>query len=132
MLFNWKDFLEIAQFIKQASLKRTTLSDTFSEEAIHRLGIGRAYYSCFCLSREFAMQNQKFPQTNVDVHKKLITHFQQKNPKLAGYLVKLREWRNNCDYELVLPTDSFQMLSRSIQLAEEALKQIDKMKNNSI
>ena len=94
MNFDWKEYLNLAQFLQgQTGVK-------YNKESAYRSAVSRAYYAAFCLARNYARDNQNFsPTYKTEDHELVREHFKSMQMvKLAQYLDHLRQWRNMCDY----------------------------------
>ncbi|MCS6889062.1 MAG: hypothetical protein NZQ09_12715 [Chloroflexus sp.] len=95
MAFDWREYLALAKELAGDA------SASYSVEAARRAAISRAYYGAFCFARNVAQAKEGFiPSGSADDHRYLRDHF-QKHGRLAvaSQLNRLRQWRNNCDYE---------------------------------
>lgn len=93
MSFDWSDYLQLAQDIKD---------DPSSSEAQKRTAISRAYYAAHNLARDLAIQNGH-PNTPNNGHSSLISFFKRDFSNVqyqeAGKLLStLRFERTKCDY----------------------------------
>lgn len=59
MTFNWKEYLEIAKFLKNINDSLSEKNAKFSTEAAYRVAISRAYYAAFCYARNHAKDKFK-------------------------------------------------------------------------
>lgn len=118
MSFNWREYLELAKAFSGMP------NSGYSEEALHRSAVSRAYYAAFCWCRNFAQQNLGFKATGTaEDHKLLREHLMKKGGKwknIASHLNKLRGWRNSCDYDDEVPGLS-NMLKESIRLSTQII-----------
>ena len=105
MRFDWSEYLNLAQ-----ELAATNSDCSGNREAKLRSAISRAYYSAFCLARNYLRDIEKDPRLfrkNRDINeheyvaKEFIYHpTQMKNMvKIGENLSRLRELRNKADYE---------------------------------
>lgn len=119
MPFEWKEYLEIAQFLMSSS-------GNFSSEAAFRCATSRAYYAAFCHACNYAIVRQGFvPSGTYEDHGNIKTHFIRNGMRnIADDLDKLRQSRNHCDYE----NNVFQPRL----MAENAIKMAQKVLNNLI
>ena len=103
--FEWSEFLNLAQ-----ELAATNSDSSANREAKLRSAISRAYYSTFCLARNYWRDIEKDPRLfrkNRDINEHLyvaeefIYHpTKMKNMvKIGENLSRLRELRNKADYE---------------------------------
>ncbi|MBE9218098.1 HEPN domain-containing protein [Dolichospermum flos-aquae] len=106
MNFNWLSYLEVAKILVQevnSSCKQET--DLSLKEAKIRSSISRAYYSAFCLARNYLRDienDSELQNLKTDVHKYVINKFLAcENPELREIgeeLGMLRRMRNLADY----------------------------------
>ena len=99
MDFDWKQYYYLAQ-----NLHGDT-SVTSNSEAKKRSAVSRLYFAAYCLSRNYARKFLKFTITrDVGDHSELRTHLQINGfTGIARMLSDLRRFRNDCDYEDVVP-----------------------------
>ena len=117
MVFQWCDFLDIAQYLYSQGKM-----NTIPQEAAYRSAIGRAYYAAYCHSREYAISKLQFqPDMDDPVkdHTRLRIHLYKRGcPKEAKYLDDMRQWRNNCDYKNITFDASEITVTKSIEKAK--------------
>ena len=105
MKFDWSEYFNLAQELAAIS------SDNFaSNEAKLHFVVSRAYYSVFCLSRNYLRDVEKDPRLSrrnsfdINQHQYVAKEFifhKSKNPKIIKIgenLSRLRELRNKADY----------------------------------
>ncbi|MCX7925442.1 MAG: hypothetical protein N2554_06480 [Fimbriimonadales bacterium] len=101
MGFDWKEFLALAQDFENR------IGAGYSDEASNRAAVSRAYYAAFCTVRNYAEANLGFQRTGTPQdHELLRRHLRQQGgvwTNVAAYLRELRAWRNQCDYDDVVP-----------------------------
>jgi len=104
MDFDWKEYLEISKYLCKCNIRSKEIN--FSKEAAIRCAISRAYYSAYCHSRNHAQRYLDFhPATKNkwEDHERLRNHFSTcQQTEISERLQDLREWRNDCDYDLSL------------------------------
>lgn len=90
MVFDWKEYLNLARSL-----------ETRQEEASLRSAVSRSYFGAFCYARNYARDHQNFfPSGKSSDHTGVREHFQTHSmPDIARRLQRLREWRNQCDYD---------------------------------
>lgn len=95
MAFNWKEYYDLAKFLQGQT------GSNFTQEAAFRSAVSRAYYAAFCYGRNYAQDRLEFtPQRNAEDHGHLIERLRdRKLGHIAQKLGRLRQWRNNCDYD---------------------------------
>ena len=72
MSFDWKEFLNLACFLRGEKVE-------YSRESALRSAVSRAYYSVFCYIRNYARDKEGFkPQGNSKDHKNLREYFKKK------------------------------------------------------
>jgi hypothetical protein len=101
MPFTWSDFLDIARFLHTQGN-----SNSIPQEAAYRCAISRAYYAAFCHSRCYASARLQYPPLGTDEdHKFLRKHLWKHGlQNESNNLSRLRQWRNDCDYDNPTPT----------------------------
>ena len=97
MQFEWTHFLDIAKF-----LHSNGISNNIPQEGAYRSAIGRSYYAAFCHARTYAVDYLGYtPEGNEEDHKTLRVCFSDHNLRpISSELDRLRQWRNDCDYDL--------------------------------
>lgn len=92
MSFDWNKFCEVG----------THLLDYSNEEQYQRSAIGRFYYSCFNLIKDYYENTHKKIVPPKESHFTLIKWLEDsvydEENDLADYLRDLRKYRNNADY----------------------------------
>ncbi|MEG4966273.1 HEPN domain-containing protein [Microcoleus sp. B6-A1] len=105
MRFDWSEYLNLAQ-----ELAATNSDSSANREAKLRSAISRAYYSTFCLARNYLRDIEKDPRLfrknrDINEHQYVAEEFiyhptKKKNMvKIGENLSRLRELRNKADYE---------------------------------
>ena len=103
--FDWSEYLNLAQ-----ELSATNSDSSANREAKLRSAISRAYYSTFCLARNYLRDIEKDPRLfrknrDINEHQYVAEEFiyhptKMKNMvKIGENLSRLRELRNKADYE---------------------------------
>ena len=100
MKFDWSDYFNLAKELAETS-----------EEAEFRSAVSRAYYSAFCLARNYLRDIQQYPKLwrqktyEINVHKYVAEKFIYNQSKsqimieIGKDLSRLRKMRNKADYE---------------------------------
>jgi uncharacterized protein (UPF0332 family) len=116
--FDWRKYLELAKSLAG------TQSAGYSQEAVERYAVSRAYYAAFGCARIYAENALGFtPQRGSEDHKRLREHLRQQGlMRVASDLNRLRAWRNACDYERQVPQLSTYVRS-SIQIASAIIQE---------
>ena len=126
MKFDWEEYFNLAK-----DLAGTT------EEAKLRSAVSRAYYSAFCLARNYLRDIEQDPrlshnQTDINVHKYVADEFIHHKSKsktmieIGNDLNRLRPRRNKADYEepiSYLPKESI----AALMLAENIISALRKL-----
>jgi hypothetical protein len=117
MAFDWREYLTLARWLQ------TNTPPGLSEECARRCAVGKAYYAAYGHARNYAVANLGFvSRNNADDHGRLRAHLKQKRRgRTADCLDRLREWRNQCDYDDdlgggMVPLDA--MLASALQEAD--------------
>jgi hypothetical protein len=72
----------------------------FSQKADFRCAGSRSYYAAFCHARNYAGDHQGFlPSNTAYDHHRVRTHFRKRDITVAIALERLRQWRNDRDYD---------------------------------
>jgi hypothetical protein len=100
MSFDWAQFLKVAAFLE-------THSDVgLDDGALKRSAVSRAYYAAFCLARNYLRDNLGFnPSYTGEDHRDVVKRLRLEGRglrKAGENLERLRQWRNQCDYDDVL------------------------------
>ena len=92
--FDWLDYLSLAKQLIDDSEK----SDL--KDAMLRSAVSRAYFTVFCLARNYLRDEEEKLIPSKDSHKWLIKQFQgnRTKAKISTQLVRLRDDRNKADY----------------------------------
>ncbi len=125
MPFDWKEYLLLAQAIYRGR------EDLGYEEAVHRCAVSRAYYSAYCGSRNFARDHLQYePSKSSQDQITIREHFRHSRHKcgndVASKLYELLNWRQQCDYDDVVP--NIHLLSnKAIARAFEIFNHLDRI-----
>ena len=133
MRFDWSEYLNLAQ-----ELAATNSDSSGNREAKLRSAISRAYYSTFCLARNYLRdieKDQTLLDKNRDINKHqyvanaFINHRNNKKKnmvKIGENLSRLRELRNKADYEdtmVNLPS----VATTALMLAQNIISALSKL-----
>jgi hypothetical protein len=101
MAFDWKEYVELSRFLQRQAGTAANL------EALLRSGVSRAYYGAFCYARNYARDWLGFqPRYEGEDHGRLRAHLKKKKRwRVSEKLERLRDWRNDCDYQDQLSFD---------------------------
>lgn len=129
MMFEWKEFIDIARHLIDEGGK------TLPDEAAYRSAVNRAYYGAYGHCTKYAIQNFNFePEGNGLDHTLLRQCFRDKGRDtrdddlldIASSLYELHEWRKDCDYHSVTrsPNAPDQMAIEAITEAQEIINKL--------
>ena len=126
MCFRWEEFFELA---RDLSIKCTG-SHKYTQEAVRRTAISRAYYAVYRSTRNYAEKNLNFrPKYSGKDHRNLIKHLIKLGKEWAEVgtnIDRLKVWRRDCDYEDVIADDLEAMHRDAIDIAENILNHLRK------
>ncbi len=92
--FDWKKFYYVGLH----------LMDYSDNEEYQRSAIGRFYYACFGIAKQYFEDTREHVLPSVNSHSILIKEFEKSNfrieRQLGQYLRHIRRYRNNSDYDL--------------------------------
>lgn len=122
-MFDWRDNLELARTLGTGTPGETVAIR--ASETTDRCAVGRAYYAAFCHARSFAVQHLGFAVTGgAGDYGRLVRHFQNHgHAMLAFHLNQLRQWRNQCDYDDVVPNHA-QKVHDALREAEAVIRRL--------
>jgi len=101
MPFNWKDYKEIADFLKEQG------DNGVFSEASYRSAVSRYYYAAFCHARNYARDGKEInvptykPSYSGEDHRRIIEHYKNYFKVFGNVhsnLYRLLELRGECDY----------------------------------
>lgn len=136
MKFDWLSYLEVAQiFLEEVKNSPSQENNSSLNEAKFRSAISRAYYSVFCLTRNYLRDTEEYSELKtlkLDVHKYIIDNLIDSKKiefkNLGNDLRKLRILRNKVDYEDEIPFHTLDADARSaVKLANSIIKILDKL-----
>jgi len=118
MAFDWREYLNLARFLAQGR-------GSFAQEAAFRCATSRAYYAAFCQARNYARNRQGFsPAYDSSDHWRIRKHFRHQGmPDIALKLDDVRQWRNTCDYDDIVPNVS-RLCTSAITQAQEVFDKL--------
>lgn len=146
MKFDWSNYLALAENLLDeviSSLEQTkNSSDNASNELLGeaklRCVISRAYYSCFCLARNYLRDVEgdreiiKYKEYGIRPHQHVITSFKNSNKK--GYknigvsLERLIEMRHEADYEDILSLNTIlPKAKKAVKIAKQIIDQLRRL-----
>jgi uncharacterized protein (UPF0332 family) len=120
MPFDWKELLALARHLQGHS------GTSYSEEAVSRTSVSRAYYAAFCHARNYAENKLGFRRTGSGRdHELLRKHLRNLGgawPEIAEDLEDLYKWRCQCDYDDEIGNLQI-LVSDAIEAAEKIIQQ---------
>jgi hypothetical protein len=113
MAFDWKEFVELAVSLQQQA------GNAADQESALRTALSRAYYGAFCYARNYARDWLGFhPRYDGDDHGRLREHLKRRRRRaVSDKLHRLREWRNESDYQDELTFDPDSTLDAAVREA---------------
>jgi uncharacterized protein (UPF0332 family) len=119
MSFDWREYFNLAKFLSVQP------GDGFAQEAALRSAVSRAYYAAYCHALGFARVRHGFrPRGTADDHADLVAHFRGRGDvQTSKKLERLRDWRNQCDYDDVVQGIKH-LLGSAMQDAEQVLQSL--------
>ncbi|TAE60432.1 MAG: HEPN domain-containing protein [Nostocales cyanobacterium] len=137
MNFNWLSYLKVAEILLQEENSSSSQETNLSlKEAKIRSSISRAYYSAFCLARNYLRDIEKdseLQNLTTNVHKyvinKLLEAENRELRELGEDLRTLRKMRNSVDYDdktkncYILFTNA----EESLNIASKIIKVLDEL-----
>lgn len=97
MDFEWREYFFLAQALR--GLK----GEGFTEEAAERSSVSRLYFAAFGCAKRHALENGLIlrDKKSSEVHQEVRNFFQRDRHRkhISVKLNRLRQWRNQCDYE---------------------------------
>lgn len=105
MTFAWREFLQVARDLD------ARVVPTCTDDARHRVMIGRAYYAIFCFSRDFLLDrgliSPRFQDERGNLHLNVAQTFANARggrwKKMGKWLHELRQDRHRADYDAEFP-----------------------------
>ena len=128
MKFDWSEYFYLAKELAETS-----------EEAELRSAVSRAYYSAFCLARNYLRDTEQDPQLSPNktydgnVHQYVaeqFIHHQSKSQtmiEIGKDLIRLRKMRNKADYEDTIFNNWLKEASYALMLAEKIISALSKL-----
>jgi len=122
MPFEWAQFIDIAKFLFDQGQAKS-----IPQDAAYRSSISRAYYAAFGHAKVFATDVMDFiPTGSEDDHVGLRDYYKDnKKPEISRQLNRLRQWRNQSDYENPSYYINERQTSIAIQHAENIIQSLN-------
>lgn len=138
MKFDWSNYLEVAETLYNEVISTSNQANTASiNEAKVRSCISRAYYSAFCLTRNYLRDFEGYSNLKTlkfNVHNYVIEELRNSKKrdfnKLGIILERLREYRVEVDYQDMV---SFNLISKAkiaIVDAKKVVQLLQKFSSN--
>ena len=138
MKFDWSSYLEVAKTLYHEAISTSNQANSASiNEAKIRSCISRAYYSSFCLVRNYLRDVEgysEFINLELDVHRYIINKILLISPdtnfiNLGKDLRSLRNLRNKVDYEDEIPFHDLSANAiKALKCAERINRLLEKIK----
>lgn len=124
MPFEWAQFLDIAKFLLDQT---KTTPNPIPLDAAYRSAISRAYYAAFGHAKVFATDVMDFkPSGGEEDHILLRDHYKDnQKPEISRQLNRLRQWRNQSDYENPSYIINENQTNTAIQQAENIIRSLN-------
>jgi len=126
MAFRWAEYLLLAQFIQ--TQQPPDHEDCFTQEAMCRCTVSRAYYAAFCHARNYAHDRLGYRIRGVDDndHYWLRQWLHKKNRRdESRWLGELHNWRTQCDYVDSIDAWTLQLMcNKSITKARSIISKL--------
>lgn len=119
MVFDWREYFNLAQFLQGQS------GISYTQEAAFQCAVSRAYYAAFCHARNYAHDQHGFsPRSTSEDHQRVRNHFRGRGMvEISRKLENLRQWRNSCDYNDIVPNVPH-ILTSAIAQSQEILNRL--------
>jgi uncharacterized protein (UPF0332 family) len=121
MSFQWADYLVLSQ-----NLAGQTLVPC--QEAKLRSAISRAYYAAFCSTRNLLNQKGYSIYPTSKAHQEVQDILKKKNDKVSkriqSHLDRLRDDRNDADYEDIFEGDLNKTITYDLSLANQVISNL--------
>jgi len=125
MTFQWSEYFDLAQALTGVS------TVTVTQEAKLRSAISRAYYSAYHQARLYLMgkgvQFTKSSLAHQSVAQFLSMSADRTLKSLGNDLTRLRDYRNEADYELVMSRNPTKIAPLAMQLAQNIITTLTSM-----
>jgi len=121
MPFNWREFIDIAKYLHLHGN-----SAIIPQKAAFRCAISRAYYAAFGHTKTYVCLLMGFIAKGTEEDHRDLRFFFRKHhhQEISRNLDRLRQWRNNCDYDNPAPVATDSNVTIAIQKAEEVITQL--------
>lgn len=123
-IFSWDQFIDIARFLVQETKKRDS---DIPDEAAYRCAISRSYYAAFCTALDYAKDEFDYhPEIRGNDHVQLRDFMKRRGDDRSGQiaekLTRLRNWRNESDYNAPTYVINLNIAEIAICEAQEIVK----------
>jgi len=128
MSFDWSEYLYLAQ--ENADIRP---DKSYSVEAKLRVAISRAYYAAFCQARNYLIDNSSFvalsdQETHWDIIYKFLHSSDGSRRRIGLELSRLRNSRNQADYDDVYPNLSLATAQALVNAAQQVIIRLSRLK----
>ena len=122
MSFDWSEYLTLAERLVSKA------EEAPNPEAYYRTAVSRAYYSVFCLTRNYVRDTEgRVFSEHSALHKHLISKPHKAKSKLGNQLKRLFQHRNNADYDDGLREAAVNKASRALVQAKKIKEGLDRL-----
>ena len=125
MSFPWSAYLFVAELLLQLPASNRP---EWHAEAVQRIAVSRAYYAAFCTARNDARAHEGFTPTGTGRdHYDVIRHYRQRSRihrQIAIVLRRLRDVRNQADYDDIIDEDLTLFAQNAVQDARDVLDRL--------
>jgi len=128
MSFDWSEYLYLAQ-----EATNQVPSKPYSEEARLRAAISRGYYAAFCETRRYLTSNTTYialsgKDTHWDIIYKFLHSSDGSRRRIGLELSRLRNSRNQADYDNVYPNLSLATAQALVNAAQQVIIRLSRLK----
>lgn len=146
MKFDWLNYLALAEkLLDEVTIfldRDKNSSDRENSELLYeaklRCAISRAYYSVFCLARNYLRdieedyELKKSKEYGIRPHRYVIDRFRRSNTKgynnIGTSLERLLKMRHEVDYEDILPLNTLLSKAKSaVKIAKQIVEQLEEL-----
>ena len=125
MVFNWYEYLNIAKFLYINGNKL----DQITQESAYRCAISKAYNASYCHARDYAQNKFGFiPKELGEDHGAVKNEFKRKGKAygdIPEILFRLRQWRNQCDYDDIVVDNISEIVQKAIDNAQKIFDRLN-------
>ena len=116
MVFDPLSFLELANNLH--------VDANYEDEAVYRTSTSRAYYAAYLICRKYFEKNGGAFSKSAIAHQEVMKSVKEKDPYTSSLLYRLRNRRNDADYDMDTPYRKG-FVNSSLILAQKIIDNID-------